>query len=173
MPQKSQNSLLNSLIAGKSHGDGCDMHCAASQAFTASEKLAVRMAERRTIGGLLRFDSPSPDSRVYRIRGQFTESLRPLPRILPFSGDFHWRRGSITTGCGPRESISFASRAVNALDRETHPRTARRWPQSNSPPSLALGRVLINLRRRPVRPDTDRLCATAANVAMGQKATLC
>ena len=33
------------------------------------------------------------------------------------------------------------------------------------------GRVLINLRRRPVRPDTDRLCATAANVAMGQKAT--
>lgn len=31
-----------------------------------------------------------------------------------------------------------------------------------------LGRVLINLRRCPVRPDTDRLCATAANLAMSQ-----
>jgi hypothetical protein len=37
---------------------------------------------------------------------------------------------------------------------------------------LRLGRVLINLRRCPVRPDTDRLRATAANVAMGQTATL-
>jgi hypothetical protein len=37
----------------------------------------------------------------------------------------------------------------------------------------SLGHVLINLCRCPVRPDTDRLCATAANVAMGQKATLC
>jgi len=35
-----------------------------------------------------------------------------------------------------------------------------------------LGLVLINLRRCPVRPDTDRLCATAV-IAMGQKATLC
>src|SRR5437660_3068142 len=31
--------------------------------------------------------------------------------------------------------------------------------------ALWLGRVLINLRRCPVRPDTDRLCATTANVA--------
>lgn len=34
-----------------------------------------------------------------------------------------------------------------------------------------LGRVLISLRRCPVRPDTDRLCATAANVAMGHPQT--
>jgi hypothetical protein len=27
----SRNSLLNSLIAGNLHGDGCDQHCAASQ----------------------------------------------------------------------------------------------------------------------------------------------
>jgi hypothetical protein len=99
-----------------------------SQPVTASEKLAVRMAERPTIGGLLRFGRPSPDSRVYRIPGQFTESLRPLPRIFPFSGDFHRRRGSITTGCRQRESISFASQAVKALDRKTHPQTARRGP---------------------------------------------
>jgi hypothetical protein len=32
-----------------------------------------------------------------------------------------------------------------------------------------LGRVLINLRRCPLRSDTDRHCATAANVAMGHK----
>jgi hypothetical protein len=31
---KSQNSLLNSLIAGKSSGDGRDQHCNASQAVT-------------------------------------------------------------------------------------------------------------------------------------------
>ena len=31
-----------------------------------------------------------------------------------------------------------------------------------------LGRVLINFRQRPLRSDTDRPCATAANVAMGQ-----
>jgi hypothetical protein len=30
-----------------------------------------------------------------------------------------------------------------------------------------LGRVLINLRRCSLRSDTDRHCATAANVAMG------
>lgn len=34
-----------------------------------------------------------------------------------------------------------------------------------------LGRVLINLRQCPLRSDTDRLCATAANVAMGQEQT--
>jgi hypothetical protein len=45
--------------------------------------------------------------------------------------------------------------------------------QRVTPAAVALGRVLIILRRCPVRPDTDRLCATAANVAMGQKATLC
>ena len=38
------------------------------------------------------------------------------------------------------------------------------------PPANVPGRVLKNLRRCPVRPDTDRLCANAANVAMGQKA---
>src|SRR6185437_7191520 len=32
-----------------------------------------------------------------------------------------------------------------------------------------LARVLINRRRSPLRSDTDLLCATAANVAMGQK----
>jgi hypothetical protein len=35
----------------------------------------------------------------------------------------------------------------------------------------SLGRALINLRRCPVRPDTDRLCATAANVAKGHEET--
>ena len=32
-----------------------------------------------------------------------------------------------------------------------------------------LGRVLINLRRCPLRSGTDRHCATAANVPMGHK----
>jgi hypothetical protein len=98
---KSQNSLLNSLIAGKSGGDGRDQHCNASQPFTASEKLAVWMAERPTIGGLLRFHRPSPDSRVYRIPGQFAESLRALPRISRFwetsletRFDHHWTRAA-------------------------------------------------------------------------------
>jgi hypothetical protein len=35
----------------------------------------------------------------------------------------------------------------------------------------SLGRALMNLRRCPVRPDTDRLCATAANVAKGHEET--
>ena len=34
-----------------------------------------------------------------------------------------------------------------------------------------LGRVLINRQRCPLRSDTDRLCATAANVAKGQEET--
>jgi hypothetical protein len=34
-----------------------------------------------------------------------------------------------------------------------------------------LGRVLINRRRCPLSSDPDRPCATAANVAMGQKPT--
>jgi hypothetical protein len=33
------------------------------------------------------------------------------------------------------------------------------------------GRVLINRRRCPLSSDPDRPCATAANVAMGQKPT--
>src|SRR6185312_13809076 len=41
------------------------------------------------------------------------------------------------------------------------------WNYNGSAPGL----VLINLRRSPVRPDTDRLCATTANVAMGQEPT--
>jgi hypothetical protein len=38
---KSQNSLLNSQIGGKSHGDGCDQHCIASQAFRVSKNLLL------------------------------------------------------------------------------------------------------------------------------------
>src|SRR5215813_3602616 len=34
---------------------------------------------------------------------------------------------------------------------------------------MVLGRVIINRRRCPLCSDTDRLCATAANVAMGHK----
>jgi hypothetical protein len=37
--------------------------------------------------------------------------------------------------------------------------------------ALRLGRVLINRRRCPLSSDPDRPCATAANVAMGQKPT--
>jgi hypothetical protein len=39
---ESQNSLLNSLIAGKSGGDGRDQHCNASQAFPRSEVLPLK-----------------------------------------------------------------------------------------------------------------------------------
>ena len=39
---KSQNSLLNSLIAGKSCGDGRDQHCDASQAVWKPEKVPLK-----------------------------------------------------------------------------------------------------------------------------------
>ncbi len=58
-----------------------------SQAVTASEKPAPRLAERPTIAGLLRFCGLSPNSRIHQIRGQFAESLQPQPRIFPFLGD--------------------------------------------------------------------------------------
>ena len=35
-----------------------------------------------------------------RTGGPFGKSLRQLSRIFPFSGDFHWRHGSISTACG-------------------------------------------------------------------------
>jgi hypothetical protein len=39
----------------------------------------------------------SLDSQIRKVRGQFGESLRTLPRIFPFSGDWRRRQGSITT----------------------------------------------------------------------------
>jgi hypothetical protein len=91
-----------------------------SQAFTASEKLAPRIAERPTISGLLRFGGPSPDSRIYRIGGQFAVSLRPLPRIFPFLGDWRRRLGSIATAWHTSqsdfaESLDFAGRSLGVL----------------------------------------------------------
>jgi hypothetical protein len=94
---KSRNSLLNSLIAGNLTGDRCDQHSVASQAVPRSDKSPRELAESPANGGLLQFGIRSPGSQTREMRGQFVESLRPLPRIFPFSGDWRWRQGSMAT----------------------------------------------------------------------------
>jgi hypothetical protein len=48
----------------------------------------------------------SLNSQIGEFAGCFGKSLRLLPRIFPFSGDFHWRPGSISTACGMQQSHS-------------------------------------------------------------------
>jgi hypothetical protein len=94
---KSQNSLLNSLIAGKSSGDGRDQHCNASQAVRRSEKLSPILAERAANGGLLRSSHQSPGSDFAHSQSEIAKSLRRTFEKLPFLGDCARRPGSICT----------------------------------------------------------------------------
>jgi hypothetical protein len=57
----------------------------------------------------------SLNSQIGELAGRSEKSLRRLPRIFPFSGDFHRRLGSISTACGWRESISSASPTVRGV----------------------------------------------------------
>jgi hypothetical protein len=54
-------------------------------------KTWVALLVRRDLQGVR-----SPYSQTQEMRGQFAESLRPLSRIFPFSGDSRRRPGSIT-----------------------------------------------------------------------------
>jgi hypothetical protein len=58
---KSRNSLLNSLIAGKSHGDGRDQHCVASQAVRKPEKVSLKGEKGPLLGG---FGNSAPVSEL-------------------------------------------------------------------------------------------------------------
>ena len=55
------------------------------------------------------FDSTmrSLNSQIGELAGCFGKSLRLLPRIFPFSGDFHWRPGSILH-CVRDAAVAFA-----------------------------------------------------------------
>jgi hypothetical protein len=105
---KSQKSLLNSLIAGKLRGDGCNQHCVASQAVRGSEKMPPLVAERAANSGLLQFGVRSLCSRFPGMRTEFVESLWLTPRIFPFLGDGGRRPGSIMD-CAVRAAVDLAT----------------------------------------------------------------
>jgi hypothetical protein len=62
--RKSQNSLLNSLIAGKSRGDGRAQHCVASQRFPSF----LRQLERAPEAALIPAFSPTEGVSSLRIK---------------------------------------------------------------------------------------------------------
>src|SRR5271169_4448600 len=104
-----------------------------SQAVTASEKPPPRLAERPTIGGLLRFSGLSPDSRIHQIRGQFAKSLQPQPRIFPFSGDSSRRLGSIGTARRSAQSRWTSFCHLREQNRESYSLNAARDWQISEP----------------------------------------
>jgi hypothetical protein len=61
-------------------------------------------AERPAIGALLQFSWLSLGSESLEGLGQYAKSLRPLPRIFPFSGDGCRRLSSIITAWRVPES---------------------------------------------------------------------
>jgi hypothetical protein len=69
---------------------------------------------------------------VYRIRGQFAESLRPLPRIFPFLGDWGRRPGSIATAWRRRRLGTLGRTAVgdwqSSIARDPLPRNILKNP---------------------------------------------
>jgi hypothetical protein len=88
---ESQNSLLNSLIAGKSSGDGRDQHCNASQAVLFLENFLSSMRKARQMRAFLIANSLwRPTFELFGPR--IPKSLQPNPRKLPFSGDSPWSR---------------------------------------------------------------------------------
>jgi hypothetical protein len=105
---KSRNSLLNSLFAGNSSRDGCDQHCVASHAVTASEKPSPQLAERPTIAGLLRFCGRLQTP-------EFTKSEANLPKVSSRSREYSrfwetnvgdWVRSSLRRA-GPSRICTF------------------------------------------------------------------
>jgi hypothetical protein len=83
-----------------------------SQAVRRSENLGLTVVERPANGGLLPFDARSLGSQIRKLRGQFAESLRTLPRIFPFPGDGRRRQGSISTGWSSAHCNSPHSRPL-------------------------------------------------------------
>ena len=90
-----------------------------SQPVTASEELAVWMAERPTIGGFCDLVGRLQNSRVYRIRRQLCGKSPPATADIPVFG-----RLSLETRFDPRwvraagvDFVHFSGR--QSLDRET------------------------------------------------------
>jgi hypothetical protein len=106
-PSKSQNSLLNSLIAGKSRGDGRDHHCVASQPSRGGRGNPQR-ARKACCWRVLATRRRSLNSQIGELAGHFGKSLRPRPRIFPSWGVARQRQGSISTlarACGVTRPI--------------------------------------------------------------------
>jgi hypothetical protein len=124
--RKSQNSLLNSLIAGKSRGDGRDQHCVASQAVRQLEIVPYKIREVPANGGLIQIGAPSLDSQSLPLESEIGDSLRRMFEIFPFLGDCDRRPGSISTACPTRQSDSWPNSStrklvINVMSRSLRP----------------------------------------------------
>jgi hypothetical protein len=76
-----------------------------SQAVTQLEIVCTKIAKSPQNKGLIAFKAVSPGSQFAQLSRENIESLRPISEILPFSGDFRRRLGSISTACEVRQSF--------------------------------------------------------------------
>jgi hypothetical protein len=100
--RKSQNSLLNSLIAGKAHGDGRDQHCVASQAVEAREKSPWNHRKGPQLAGFCDLTRGLRSS-------EFAKSLANLPKV---SGSYRKYSRFWETGVGDRFDRHWVARAA-------------------------------------------------------------
>jgi hypothetical protein len=170
---KSQNSLLYSLIAGKSRGDGRDQHCVASHAVRRSENLPLILTERPANGGLLPISGQSPDSVIGSFGSKIVESLRPILGKFPFLGDCARRPSLICTAAPGLQSKAPHSPPWRRQVGNVEPGLPRRrgfenggsrtwkWPEGG-PHGDAIERENYGARQEEINSFFSRPLATSA-----------
>jgi hypothetical protein len=117
-----QNSLLNSLIAGKSNGDGCDQHCVASQAVLKQEIEPLKREKSPLLAGFCNF-APVSELPNWRTRRPFREKSPATTANIPVFGrlsletrfDLHCVRGAGVDSSTSQENFCTASRHTQKI----------------------------------------------------------